>query len=232
MFRRLGIDATAPETTVGVDIGSDVGSVTGTRLAVSPSGEWGVVAQPSRTLFFVRFNADGSRTKDVITLPNAVTGVPDLIPEDASSWLTTFVREEYVLGKRMAYLTLARGNDLSVRDALETVEVPGGAVPYPLTIPPALLLDGTTLDAVFARAESLSGASTVHLKRWSLPAATGIAPSVLADRAPILTTSNHLLSSGLAAAPVDGKNLIATWADNRWGDNELYGSTVDLRMCP
>ena len=232
MFRRLGIDATAPETTVGVDIGSDVGSVTGTRLAVSPSGEWGVVAQPSRTLFFVRFNADGSRTKDVITLPNAVTGVPDLIAEDSSSWLTTFVREEYVLGKRMAYLTLARGNDLSVRDALETVEVPGGAVPYPLTIPPALLLDGTTLDAVFARAESLSGASTVHLKRWSLPAATGIAPSVLADRAPILTTSNHLLSSGLAAAPVDGKNLIATWADNRWGDNELYGSTVDLRMCP
>ncbi len=104
-------------------------------------------------------------------------------------------------------------------------------MPFPLTVP-RLLLEGTTLDAVFARTEVLSGLSTVHVKRWSLPAATGVAPSVLADRAPILSTSNHQLYTGLAATRVGPSALMATWADNRWGDYELYGSTLDLRMCP
>lgn len=231
VFRRLGIDAMAPETSVSVNLGADTWGLTACRLAVSPSGEWGALAQVNRPSWFVRFNPDGSRTKSIVALPNAVTTVSDIIPEDSSSWLTTFVREEYVLGKSVAYLTLARGNDLSVRNTLETVEVPVGPLPYPLTAP-RLLLDGTTLEAVFGRTEVLAGASTIHLKRWSLAGAMGAAPSVLADRTPILETPNYPQYTGFAAASIGPGGLLTTWADNRWGDLELYGSSVDLQMCP
>jgi hypothetical protein len=47
----------------------------------------------------VRFNADGSRTKEVVTLANS-TRISNLVADGSSSFAGVFVREEYFAGNR------------------------------------------------------------------------------------------------------------------------------------
>jgi hypothetical protein len=222
-FQRIGVDGTAPDPINTVPTNSFF-PLTTPGIAVSPSGEWGVVFATSNTgstVYLAFFNSDGSRTANVVTLePSQGIGNPAIL-HDGTSWVTAWYT---VMSTFNHSLLINRGTS---RNSPYTVYA--DAAPMLSTPPPVFVQLALAGGALTVAYEHPNGTNyDFRMRRYLLPSSG--APTPISDTITILDTPTILYSN--TAAMAVGSKTIGLWADDRFGANELYARSIDTLGCP
>lgn len=227
-FRRLGMNASAPESPVRLDTYPVRADLT---LGAAPSGEWGVYFSAGKDAL-ARLNPDGSHTiSDVVPFPSfSTSGRPLGLAFDGTSWMVAwsdsdpYNTREYV----------SRGVALNSRFLIYQDAKASTVNANPQFPAARLRYANGVLDALFGYEDGSGYVGVIKLQRYSVPGLATSAPvPLLAAPLTILATQN----SASHDSPPDfaytaTRRAFVVWGDTRWGDAEIYGAAVDFLGCP
>jgi hypothetical protein len=222
-FQLLGMNGTEPQAVNSVPVN---GTMAFQAIAAAPSGSgWGVVAQSGQESVFQPFNADGSQTVSPTTLSTSIASVSAVrLAYDGATWVTAWT-ESRETSQTMA-VVVARGPSLATRADVQTAPA-SGTVPFREA---SVAVSGADVSVVWETANSLGGPDQAQLARFRAPSDANAALVELTDPMPLVTTQTIYIYT-LAAAAMGPASLLTTWADTRWGHNEIYAQSTDFLSC-
>jgi hypothetical protein len=222
-FRRIGADASTLGTPNLTSLTDYTSSPRDRRMVAAPDGSWGVASGDNWSVKFTVFNADGSRTLSPVSLSSSIytsASWPALV-HDGKAWLTAWV------GSSGRDIAINRGSMSSVLGSLVTVVSGNYVGDVQVTTSGSELAVGWT-ERIGTYSTSLY---RYRVQRFTIPTATFTVPPALHPAVEVLATEN-IQSTGDVSLVSTGSGLVAVWADNRWGNREIYAAAVDAKSCP
>jgi hypothetical protein len=221
-FQLLGADGASPQPVNSIPQGSV--STTG-AIAAAPSGGWGVLVGNGSTITLQPFNADGSKTVAATTVTTMAADAPS-IAYDGSTWVATWTERRYNTYPTVDAVVIARGatlsNRLDVATATENVSVPLGLA--------AVTASGAEVSLVWESRPGLSGPDAGQLARFRAPTDPTAALVWLTNPVTLVDTYSIDIYT-LDAIATGPTSLLSTWADTRWGHDEIYAQATNFLSC-
>jgi hypothetical protein len=222
-FQLLGADGAHPQPVNPIPGGG--GLTFFPSIAAAPGAGWGVMVGGNSGLLFQPVNADGSITVTATVLTTlGSTGAS--IAYDGSTWVGTWTERRYNTYPTVDAIVLARGatlsNRLDVATATENTSVPLGLS--------AVSASGPEVSLVWESRSGLSGPDVGQLARFRGPTDPTAALVRLTDPVTLVSTSTIEIYT-LDTTVTGPTSLLSTWADSRWGHDEIYAQATDFLSC-
>ncbi|MCB9582473.1 MAG: hypothetical protein H6717_35885 [Polyangiaceae bacterium] len=206
-FQRIGATGATPDPVNAIT--ASCSSSGKPAMAVSPSGEWGIlVGGYGYGVYLILVNPDGSKTKPNVTMDSSSSGQVTALLYDGTTWVSAW---------HFSYngLRLNRGETAS----------PNLVVTLSSSLHPQMAITQSNPNVINL---IWTQPNDIRMRRFlTSSVSSGFLP--MGNEFSILSTQNALEVSAVQAGPTD---LLVTWSDTRWGAPELYTSALSLADCP